>query len=191
MGCVQWWNAQPLSFLWSSTSYLVEPTGTTVKCSWRDWLLQLSEHTFTVQRRCLCVMLDGECENDQDMFLCSPSPHRACYGVLRFIMESGARGCEVIVSGKLRGQRAKSMKFVDGLMIHAGNPTRDYIQSAVTHVLLRQGQLVCIIAWGWLLKPGTEQTISFHSFPDSLHWSQTVALLNPKRFDLSIPNPKS
>ena len=29
---------------------------------------------------------------------------RACYGVLRFIMESGAKGCEVVVSGKLRGQ---------------------------------------------------------------------------------------
>lgn len=37
--------------------------------------------------------------------------HRACYGVLRFIMESGAKGCEVIVSGKLRAQRAKAMKF--------------------------------------------------------------------------------
>lgn len=64
---------------------------------------------------------------------------RACYGVLRFIMESGAKGCEVVVSGKLRGQRAKSMKFVDGLMIHAGNPIREYIDSAITHVHLRQG----------------------------------------------------
>ena len=64
---------------------------------------------------------------------------RACYGVLRFIMESGAKGCEVIVSGKLRGQRAKSMKFVDGFRIHAGHPTIDYIDSAVTHVHLRQG----------------------------------------------------
>ena len=54
-------------------------------------------------------------------------------------MESGAKGCEVVVSGKLRGQRAKSMKFVDGLMIHAGYPTTDYINSAVTHVHLRQG----------------------------------------------------
>ena len=67
-------------------------------------------------------------------------PCRACYGVLRFIMESGAKGCEVVVSGKLRGQRAKSMKFVDGLMIHAGNPIRDYIDSAITHVHLRQGE---------------------------------------------------
>lgn len=54
-------------------------------------------------------------------------------------MESGAKGCEVIVSGKLRGQRAKSMKFVDGFMVHSGYPTREYIDSAVTHVHLRQG----------------------------------------------------
>lgn len=66
---------------------------------------------------------------------------RACYGVLRFIMESGARGCEVVVSGKLRGQRAKSMKFVDGLMIHSGDPCNDYVNTATRHVLLRQGVL--------------------------------------------------
>lgn len=66
---------------------------------------------------------------------------RACYGVLRFIMESGAKGCEVVVSGKLRGQRAKSMKFVDGLMIHSGDPVNDYVDMATRHVLLRQGVL--------------------------------------------------
>ena len=65
---------------------------------------------------------------------------RACYGVLRFIMESGAQGCEVVVSGKLRGQRAKSMKFVDGLMVHSGQPIQDYVETAVRHVLLRQGK---------------------------------------------------
>lgn len=56
-------------------------------------------------------------------------------------MESGAKGCEVVVSGKLRGQRAKSMKFVDGLMIHSGDPINDYVDTAVRHVLLRQGKL--------------------------------------------------
>ena len=66
---------------------------------------------------------------------------RACYGVLRFIMESGAKGCEVVVSGKLRGQRAKAMKFVDGLMIHSGDPVNDYVDQACRHVLLRQGVL--------------------------------------------------
>ena len=66
---------------------------------------------------------------------------RACYGVLRFVMESGAKGCEVIVSGKLRAARAKSMKFKDGYMVSSGDPTRIYLDTSVRHVLLRQGVL--------------------------------------------------
>src|ERR1700750_279538 len=58
-----------------------------------------------------------------------------------FIMESGAKGCEVVVSGKLRAARAKSMKFTDGFMIHSGQPAEDFIDYATRHVLLRQGVL--------------------------------------------------
>ncbi|EDS42029.1 40S ribosomal protein S3 [Culex quinquefasciatus] len=56
------------------------------------------------------------------------------YGVLRFIMESCAKGYEVVVSGKLRGQRAKSMTFVDGMMIHSDDPCKEATP-------LRQGEL--------------------------------------------------
>jgi small subunit ribosomal protein S3e len=66
---------------------------------------------------------------------------RACYGVLRFVMDSGAKGCEVVVSGKLRAARAKSMKFTDGFMIHSGQPATEFVDYAVRHVLLRQGVL--------------------------------------------------
>lgn len=48
---------------------------------------------------------------------------------------------QVIVSGKLRAQRAKSMKFKDGYMISSGQPVNEYIDSAVRHVLLRQVSL--------------------------------------------------
>ena len=48
----------------------------------------------------------------------------AATGIIRFVMESGAKGVEVVVSGKLRGARAKYMKFVDGFMIHSGEPNR-------------------------------------------------------------------
>ncbi|KAI3783305.1 hypothetical protein L1987_42383 [Smallanthus sonchifolius] len=65
----------------------------------------------------------------------------ACYGVLRFVMENDEKGCEVIVSGKLRAQHAKSMKFKDGYMVSSGQPIKEYIDSAVRHVLLRQGVL--------------------------------------------------
>jgi len=67
------------------------------------------------------------------------SVRRAAYSVLKFIMDRGAKGVEVTVSGKLRGQRAKSMKFRDGYMLHAGDAVNYYIDSAVKHVLLRQG----------------------------------------------------
>lgn len=45
---------------------------------------------------------------------------------------------QVIVSGKLRAQRAKSMKYKDGYMISSGQPVNEYIDRAVRHVLLRQ-----------------------------------------------------
>ncbi|MCI3756300.1 30S ribosomal protein S3, partial [Escherichia coli] len=92
-----------------------------------------------VATRGLCAI--AQCESLRYKLIGGLAVRRACYGVLRFIMESGAKGCEVVVSGKLRGQRAKSMKFTDGLMIHSGEPLNDYVDTAVRHVLLRQGVL--------------------------------------------------
>ena len=43
------------------------------------------------------------------------------------------------VTGKLRGQRAKGMKFGDGYMIKTGHAGQVYTDSAVKHVLMRQG----------------------------------------------------
>jgi small subunit ribosomal protein S3e len=98
---------------------------------------------------------------------------RACYGVLRFIMESGAKGCEVVVSGKLRAARAKAMKFTDGFMIHSGQPAKDFVDQAVRHVLLRQGVLGIKVkimkSWDPEGKLGPR-----HPLPDS------VVLLEPK-----------
>ena len=53
----------------------------------------------------------------------------------------GAKGREVVVSGKLRAACAKSMKVTDGFVIHSGQPARDFIDYAVRHVLLHQGVL--------------------------------------------------
>eukprot|EP01084_Bolivina_argentea_P069142 125870_1 len=67
---------------------------------------------------------------------------RACYGVLKFIMDQeGAKGCEIIVSGKLRAQRAKSMKFRDGYMVKSGASPKVYCAKAIRHVYMRQGVL--------------------------------------------------
>jgi small subunit ribosomal protein S3e len=66
---------------------------------------------------------------------------RACYGVIRFVMESGAQGVEVIVSGKARVQRAKSMKFKSGFLITTGKPAQMFIDKATRHVMMKQGVL--------------------------------------------------
>lgn len=66
---------------------------------------------------------------------------RACYGVMRYIMEAGAQGCELFVSGKARGQRAQAMKFRDGLMVKSGYGTVLYIDEAIRHLSLKQGVL--------------------------------------------------
>lgn len=92
-----------------------------------------------VQERGLCAI--AQAESLRYKMLGGLSVRRACYGALRYIMESGARGCEIIVSGKLRGQRAKSMKFSDGLMIHAGDPNNYYVTRAVRSILMKQGVL--------------------------------------------------
>jgi len=90
-----------------------------------------------VASRGLCAI--AQCESLRYKLLGGLAVRRACYGVVRFVMDAGAKGIEVVVSGKLRGARAKSMKFTDGFMVHSGQPTKDFIDTAVRHVLLRQG----------------------------------------------------
>jgi len=92
-----------------------------------------------VENRASCAM--AQAESLRYKLLGGLAVRRACYGVLRFVMENGAKGCEVIVSGKLRAQRAKAMKFRDGYLISTGEPKNLYLAEATRHVLMRQGVL--------------------------------------------------
>ncbi|MCS7122151.1 MAG: 30S ribosomal protein S3 [Archaeoglobaceae archaeon] len=47
---------------------------------------------------------------------------RAGYRFLYRIMEAGAKGCEIEISGKLVSERARSEKFVAGTIVHSGDP---------------------------------------------------------------------
>jgi len=107
-----------------------------------------------VENRALCAI--AQAENLKYKLLGGLAVRRACYGVLRFIMENKAKGCEVVVSGKLRAQRAKSMKFRDGYMLRAGQPATDFVDHAVRHVLLRQGVLGVKVS---ILLPSGDPTI--------------------------------
>jgi len=92
-----------------------------------------------VHHRALCALAQAEAVKFKLMD--GLAVRRACHRALRFIIENEAKGCEIIVSGKLRGQRAKAMKFKQGYMITSGEATNHYIDQAVKHVKLRQGVL--------------------------------------------------
>ncbi|HDJ83538.1 MAG TPA: 30S ribosomal protein S3 [Desulfurococcaceae archaeon] len=64
---------------------------------------------------------------------------RAAYIALRRIMGAGAIGCEVIISGKLRTERARYEKLSAGKIYKSGEQSLKLVDRAVIHVLLKPG----------------------------------------------------
>ena len=64
---------------------------------------------------------------------------RAAYTTLRRIMGAGAVGAQVKVSGKLRGERARFEKYIDGKVYKSGHQVVRLTQRAVAHVLQKLG----------------------------------------------------
>lgn len=66
---------------------------------------------------------------------------RAAYTGLRKIMEAGARGAEICISGKITGERSKSVKFLDGYLKHCGEPAIKYVDHGLAQAQPKQGVL--------------------------------------------------
>lgn len=66
---------------------------------------------------------------------------RSGFWALNRIMEAGALGAEIIISGVLRSRRARYEKFRAGYLQKSGDPAMKNMRRAVSHVQLRQGML--------------------------------------------------
>jgi len=66
---------------------------------------------------------------------------RSGYWALNQIMEAGALGAEIIISGKLRTDRSRYEKFRAGYMPKSGEPARKYTRKAEVSVQLKPGML--------------------------------------------------
>ncbi|KAG0419257.1 40S ribosomal protein S3 [Dictyocoela roeselum] len=64
---------------------------------------------------------------------------RAVSEAVREIRAAGSPGCMIVISGKLKGQRAKSVKTIDGVILHSGKPKKQFVREAETSLLLKQG----------------------------------------------------
>ena len=67
-------------------------------------------------------------------------PYKRCINqIIRNVRMAGGQGVCVRVSGKVKGQRAKATKFIDGLLIQAGQPAKDYIKKSYAVAKCKQG----------------------------------------------------
>jgi len=64
---------------------------------------------------------------------------RAGFWALQQVMEAGALGAEIIISGKLRTERARYEKFRAGYIPKSGEPALKYLHKAELHVQLKPG----------------------------------------------------
>jgi small subunit ribosomal protein S3 len=64
---------------------------------------------------------------------------RTAIWALNQIMNAGALGCEIIISGKIRSERAHYQKFVAGIVPKSGEIARVAVLKGTTSVLLKAG----------------------------------------------------
>jgi small subunit ribosomal protein S3 len=64
---------------------------------------------------------------------------RAGFWALNQVIEAGALGAEIVISGKLRTERARYEKFKSGYLPKCGEPPLRYMRKAEVHVQLKPG----------------------------------------------------
>jgi small subunit ribosomal protein S3 len=64
---------------------------------------------------------------------------RAGFWALNQVIEAGALGAEIIISGKLRTERARYEKFRAGYLPKCGDPPLRYMRKAEVHVQMKPG----------------------------------------------------
>jgi len=64
---------------------------------------------------------------------------RAGFWALNQVMDAGALGAEIVISGKLRTERARFEKFRAGYLARCGDPALKYMRKAEVHVQLKPG----------------------------------------------------
>ena len=64
---------------------------------------------------------------------------RAGHSTVRRIMEAGAKGCLIVIAGKLTGQRHRRAKFKDGHIKYCGEPRNTWMRKGFAIAKLKPG----------------------------------------------------
>ncbi|MHA1272829.1 MAG: 30S ribosomal protein S3 [Promethearchaeota archaeon] len=75
---------------------------------------------------------------------------RAGYYILRKVMDAGARGVEIRISGKVTSQRARTQIFRAGTMKKSGQTAQEAVQKGVAQCILKTGVMGVVVK---IMKP--------------------------------------
>lgn len=94
----------------------------------------------TIHQRALCAA--AQAENVKAKLLEELTVRFCAQSVITNVIRAGeAKGCEVVISGKLRQQRAKAQKYKEGYLVTTGEPARTFVDTAIRHVFFKQGMI--------------------------------------------------
>ena len=98
---------------------------------------------------------------------------KAGTNTIRAVMAAGALGCEVIISGKLTGARARTEKFIDGYVKHSGHPAEQIVDTGYAVAIKKLGTLGCRVK---IVQPGAV-------LPDAFKMIEGVPIEKPEAQD--------
>ena len=68
---------------------------------------------------------------------------KAGQSMMRRVMDAGALGCEIVISGKLTGPRSRTEKFISGYIKHSGKPASDLVDKGYSVAVKKLGVIGC------------------------------------------------
>ena len=68
---------------------------------------------------------------------------KAGQSMMRRVMDAGALGCEIVISGKLTGPRSRTEKFISGYIKHSGKPAIDLVDKGYSVAVKKLGVIGC------------------------------------------------
>ena len=63
--------------------------------------------------------------------------------MMRRVMDAGALGCEIVISGKLTGPRSRTEKFIAGYIKHSGKPAIELVDKGYSVAVKKLGVIGC------------------------------------------------
>ncbi|MDD4651936.1 MAG: 30S ribosomal protein S3 [Methanothrix sp.] len=68
---------------------------------------------------------------------------KAGQSMMRRVMDAGALGCEIVISGKLTGPRSRTEKFISGYIKHSGKPAIELVDKGYSVAVKKLGVIGC------------------------------------------------